>query len=583
MPRPRSPGDGRPAPARWAPAPAPVDPTAGRSSSRLDEILGASLVGRCRDATAGFGVTRPFRSVGEVFGAAAAPPSAPPPVPLTKSYSAPVVPVVAEGPLSVDALFREADQALGGALGGAPAPPWTCRGCGSSDHRQVSKNNDSALVCNLCGVVDGQASIGLDRQKMCARADDATDVADAPRHDLGDGTHRLVRMHGGRAEIETAADTRKRHLAAATGTCVNTQVLKRCQLGSAHSRVRTATLQDARERGQVDSELERKLRSVLHVVEATFDHMRLHSDVESAVRKDAIRVVTLALRHARVCAGSACQVPLASRSVRLLGVCIVQAALERLASNAEARHEGFSEMSTEALRLAADRVKQLQLAGAALNGSQRSTTVAAVGIALGWTATSAEVGCVPCARAPSRPPPPPPLPQRLLGLPEPAPPSPIALPPPQLPYPYPPSPGAIAIAGEEVAPDSPPALRAVYSVRDGILSAARVARVPEAVRHAALAAIQAPDVSSWIAHEANLPSEVVGVAVLVTVAASAVATNADAARAALGELRRTVCYQHSISTTTAAAAEERLAALVPAAAMHAHASAFDELVADGIF
>ena len=123
----------------------------------------------------------------------------------------------------------------------------------------------------------------------------------------------------------------------------------------------------------------------------------------------------------------------------------------------------------------------------------------------------------------------------------------------------------------------------MYPVRDGILSAARVARVPEAVRHAALAAIQAPDVSSWIAHEANLPSEVVGVAVLVTVAASAVATNADAARAALGELRRTVCYQHSISTTTAAAAEDRLAALVPTSAMHAHASAFDELVADGIF
>ena len=565
---------------RWAPAPVPVDVSAGRSSSRLDAILGASLVGRCRDATAGFGVMHPFRSVGEVFGAV--PPG---PVPLTKSYSAPAGPCVARGapdggPLSVEALFFQADQALGGETGGGePRHSWACRGCGSPDPRQVSKNNDSALVCNLCGVVDGQASIGLDRQKMCARADDGTDVADAPRKDLGDGTDRLVRMHDGRAEIETAADTRKRHLAAANGTCVSTQVLKRSQLGSAHSRVRTATLQAARDRGDFDGDLERKLRSVLHVVEATFDHMVLHNNVEAAVRKDAIRVVTLAMRHARACSGSACQVPLAARSVRLLGVCAVQAALERLATSAEASRDGAHDMSPEALRLAADRVKQLQLSGTALNGSQRSTTVAAIGIALDWTPANADAVCAPCASRPRAPPPPPPLLPPRLALPGPAPPSPIALPPAQLLHLPPPG----ATADEDLAPDSPPALRMVYSVRDGILSAARVARAPEAVRRAALAAIQAPDVAGWIGHEAILPPDVIGIAVLSTVAASAVVANADAARAALVELRRTVCHQHSISPTTVAAAEERLAALVPAAAMHAHASPFDEPVADGIF
>jgi len=570
---------------RWAPAPVLVDVSAGRSSSRLDELLGASLVGRCRDATAGFGVMHPFRSVGEVFGAVP-----PEPMPLTKSYSAPAGPCGARGapdggPLSVEALFFQADQALGGETGGGePRHSWACRGCGSPDPRQVSKNDDSALVCNLCGVVDGQASIGLDRQKMCARADDGTDVADAPRKDLGDGTDRLVRMHDGRAEIETAADTRKRHLAAANGTCVSTQVLKRNQLGSAHSRVRTATLQAARDRGDVDGDLERKLRSVLHVVEATFDHMVLHTNVEATVRKDAIRVVTLATRHARVCSGSACQVPLAARSVRLLGVCAVQAALERLAASAEASRDGAHDMSPEALRLAADRVKQLQLSGTALNGSQRSTTVAAIGIALDWTPANADAVCAPCASRPRHappppPPPPPPLLPPRLAPPGPAPPSPIALPAPQLLHLPPPG----ATADEDLAPDSPPALRMVYSVRDGILSAARVARAPEAVRRAALAAIQAPDVAGWIGHEAILPPDVIGIAVLSTVAASAVVANADAARAALVELRRTVCYQHSISPTTVAAAEERLAALVPAAAMHAHASPFDELVADGIF
>ena len=120
----RPPESAAPAPApgaRWAPAPVPVDASAGRSSSRLDAILGASLVGRCRDASAGFGVMHPFRSVGEVFGAV--PPG---PVPLTKSYSAPAGPCFARGapdggPLSVEALFFQADQALGGETGGGIA------------------------------------------------------------------------------------------------------------------------------------------------------------------------------------------------------------------------------------------------------------------------------------------------------------------------------------------------------------------------------------------------------------------------------------------------------------------------------
>ena len=578
---------------RWSHKKAPPTATATaseRAHGRVDVILSS---GRCDDASVGFGVADPYRAIGEVFGvgprahtriqrqcqepnifrasSSGRPPQEPPsvPVPLVKSHSAPVgLDRSSSSPSEMELMVK---FGLVDAAAEAEAErAWACRGCGNTDTSKVSRNDDSSFVCEGCGVVDGQHTVSLHRLKNCAEAEDRTVVADAPRLQRGSGIEHM-RTHRNHA-VETALETRKRHLSASGGTCIPAAVAKRYQLSGAQSRVKTAVLQDARQRGAIDPAVERKLRPVLHAVEATFDHLMLNGHVEDYVTKSAIRVVDAAVRHARCCHGPHCQVSLASRPNRLLGVCIVQAALETLAASPDG-----VDCSADELRINVDRVKQLQLAGNGLNGGQRTMTITAVSIALGWTPQSADQ---PCSQRTAQPPTAPvPVSSspggQAASAPAPAsapagagavgePPSPMA--------PLPPA-FALALAPGPAADGR--SAQAVYTVRDRVMGAARLAQVSESVRRAALAAIQVPAVVDWIDQESAMPADILGVLVL-----AASAAKLGAAPAALTELRRSVCYEHSISPTTASAAEERLAPLLPAAA---RASLFDDAPADGLF
>lgn len=530
---------------------------------------------RCRDPSVGFGIADIYRSVGELFVEESSAmdrsaPSAPGvPVPLVKSHSAPVVRfgnAPARAP-SVAELFMDADLARGADDDEAEAmsEKYECRGCGSRDRNKVSKNRDSSLVCDRCGVVQGQYAVACDRQKMCARADDKTDTADPAAQTAP--SHAAVGMSRADGAVESALQTRARHVATLGGTRIPLQVIKKHRLGSSESRARTDAMRDARERGEVDSEVERKLRRVLAVVETTFDHLHLHKSTEEAVRKDAVRVVEIAVKHARCCHGSECQVPLASKPSALFGVCAVQASLEKLErgipSDAAAGQRA-------PLRQNIDRVKQLRLQGSALNGTQRSVTTAAVGIALGWGVGMANLPCR-CS-SPAQPAAPPPL----LALPAPAPaPAAQALPLPlagaasPLPDSPPPLSPAPDLAGEAAA-------LPVYPVRDRIEAAVRSARLSESLRRAALAAIQTPEAISWMERE-RLPADVAAIAVLSVVSAT---REAGQQPPALAPLRATLCYQHALSTTTADAAEAGLAKLLAASTSYA---SFGGRGADGIF
>jgi hypothetical protein len=333
--------------------------------------------------------------------------------------------------------------------------------------------------------------------------------------------------------------------------------------------------------------------------------MILHKDVETHVRRSAIRVVEHAVLHARCCDGAGCQIPLASRQPRLLGVCIVQAVLERLAARGG---EGLASLSSEftlaELDQSIQRVKQLQIVPSSLNGGARTTCIAAVSIALGWTSQVAKRPCapvIPFAQVRLRESP---APAALSNVPSPM----APLPPPMAPL-APPNAldVAVAVAAAPTSATSSPVQVVnphVYAVRDRILGASRVAQVPDAVRRAALAAIQTPKVIEWIEGEAGMHTDVLGVIVLIAVAAKidgagagteaggeaplpsgALTTHAHA----LHEVRRSVCYHQSISPTTAAAAETRLVPLLPEAACAcacaracAAADAADA-AADGIF
>ena len=335
---------------------------------------------RCRDPSAGFGIADVYRNVGELFlgeynAMDALPRSEPDPVPLVKSHSAPVNCFGNARAPSVAELFMDADFARGANdEAEAMSEKYECRGCGSRDPNKISKNQDSSLVCDRCGVVQGQYAVACDRQKMCARAEDKTDTADPVAQNAP--SHAAVGMSRTDGTVESASETRARHVATLGGTRIPLQAIKKNRLGSSDSRTRTEVMRDARERGEVDAEVERKLRRVLSVVETTFDHLHLNKATEETVRKDAACVVEIAVKHARCCHGSECQIPLASKPSALFGVCAVQASLEKLERKLPSSPSGGR---SETLAQNIDRVKQLRLQGSALNGTQRSVTTAAIG------------------------------------------------------------------------------------------------------------------------------------------------------------------------------------------------------------
>jgi hypothetical protein len=478
------------------------------------------------------------------------------PVPLVKTRSAPAR-------LEEDGtpVFEDDDEPEAG--GGACS--WACRGCGESDTRKLSTNRDGAMTCDSCGVVEGQVHVALDRQKNCARRDDKTVVADLPStRDREEG-----RLASG--EVETADQARKRHVLSLGGTRIARQTSKKCDLSGAHSRAQTMALNEARARGEFDEAGEKKLRPVLHVVEATFDQIGpLHRDVQKFIRMEAARVVRAGVFHARHCAE--CRVNIAGRSNKLLGICVVETGLERLLADIRAGSSSVApDCSAQQLELCLQRTRGLQLRSASAGPAARAQTAAAIAIAAQWT--EAQIG-QPCGG----------------GSPVPtddaSPVSPLALPSPLSPL----SPAALAALEGALSPPRSPLSPTVsptasgfsiFQVRDQILAAAREARLSAQVRCGALAAIQEPAIAAWLGSEGSLPADVVGVAVLVAAARRICADDAPAVA-----LQRRLCFDHDLSPRTAEAAAESIAALLPpvaASAATAGAAGAASAGADSIF
>jgi hypothetical protein len=456
------------------------------------------------------------------------------PVPLVKARSAPArleedgTPVFDDEP---DAAAERANNS------------WVCRGCGESDAHKLSVNRDGAMACDRCGVVEGQVHVALDRQKNCARRDDKTVVADLPATRDDEAERRET------GEVETAEQARKRHAVAMGGTRIARQTSQRRDLGGAQSRVQTAMLRDARARGEIDQASEKKLRPVLHVVEATMDQVGpVHQGVQKFIRMEAARVVRAGVRHARNC--SECRVNIAGRSNKLRGICVVETSLERLLADGGTTGSAPvpPDCSAQQLELCLQRTRDLQLRSASAGPAARAQTAAAIAIAAQWS--DAQIG-QPCGGG---------SPVPMDGAP---PMSPLALPSPLAsPLASPPARFEGALSPPPAAPLSPtaPGL-SVFQVRDQILAAAREARLPAQVRCAALGVVQEPAIAAWLATETSLPADVVGVAAMV-VAARRTGADDDPIVA----LQRRLCFDHALSPRTAEAAAESLAALLPPAA-----------------
>jgi len=512
---------------------------------------------------------------------------------------------------------------------------WTCRGCQSDDVSELDVNEDGFYVCNLCGIVDQQQAISLDRQKHCAREDDPTDVADHRMRDADkEAEEATARGH------ETAIEKKRRLLGSAGGTRLPQSVARRHQLGSAQSRLETQVVRALSERVEGAPAQVAKRNRVIGAMEKCFDWIGkiLNNDVRTHMRMQAKRAVRNTFAHATVCTHHACSLNITKRSNYTLALCIMHRCVERLlpvcrapaattAQNADdyALARTVAECTPQILTKILERIQQLHEQNSGTG--QIGQVTGSVGLLLDW---SEERICLQCtdlpdfgggaggtggtggggtqtaARAPLQPPlqspmPPPPssasrtttnvtthtntnqasaaasLPAMIgNGLPPL-----LSLPPSALPLAaHATTPFAHHASSDD--PDSPTSFGKVasggsptdivWNVRDTLTGAAREANVRADVRCAAMAALSQPDLLNWIRTQNVLPVDVLSVAVL------------TAATAKLGledctnEILERYCYEHNISPTTA-----RMAAVTMAGLMNVEPAPATGVFGDGIF
>ena len=412
---------------------------------------------------------------------------------------------------------------------------WKCRGCGESDKSSLKVNTSGGMTCETCGVVDGQVTVALDRQKACARQDDKTIVADLPSNGSDARIQAIVD-----SEVETASQARKRHIQELNGTKVSKWTGKKVGIGGAVSRGQTAMLREARERGDIDPEVENKLRPVMCVIEACFDQIGpVHMNIQKHIRMEAARIVENGMKHGRHC-GPNCQVSMSRRSNKLIGICVVELCLQQLICT-DNPNTASSECSKQQLQLQLARIRELQLRNATTGANApRAKVAAAVSMVANWESSRLYAPCDGATTA-----------DGVTAIS----PSPLTLPAPLA------SDGALVAQPSETRLDSSPSPTApgctVLQARDQILAATRAVRAPASLRCAALAAIQRPPVAAWLAAQGAMPIDIVGVAVLIAVARQ---NGGDDTKCVA--LQRNLCAENDLSATTAEDAAQRVRALL---------------------
>ena len=575
----------------------------------------------CSDARLGYRIADPARplplradqSNGAAF-TSPLPRSPLVPLPMTKSHSAPT-----ELQLPTPLDNQEATAAAT-----PEVASWRCRGCPATDPRQLELNSDGFHVCNLCGTVDRQEAISLDRQKYCAREDDKTDVADRWMRDANREAEEATARGS-----ETNGERRHRILGGAGGTRLSQSVARRHQLGGAQSRLETQAVRALSERIEGSQIQVAKRNRVIGAMEKGFDCIGkvLNDDLRKHMRMQAKRAIGNAFEHAAVCTHYACSLHIAKRSNYTLGLCIMHHCIEKLLDVCRAREVAAAQVANEyaLARLVAEYTPQMlskmletlqQLHEQNSGTGQIGQVTGSVRLLLDW---KQEQICRPCAdqsggvgggggggggggtqSAFRAPPPPHPLPIS----PQPQPPPPpsdfttttdttttqaASLPtPPTATHGLPPllslPPAAIQFVSTasdaSLDPGSPTASAAsggsptdiVWNVRDTLTGAARESNVRADVRCAAMAALSQPDLLDWIRTQNVLPVDVLSVAVLT--AASSKLGLEDCTN----EIMERYCYEHTISPTTA-----RAAALTIAGLMSVDTAPATGVFGDGIF
>lgn len=168
------------------------------------------------------------------------------------------------------------------------------------DKSNLEKNTDAAYSCMLCGTVDSQYCVSMDRQKNCPRNEDKTVVGDAT--DMQDAMQ--ARASAVSKGPESASERRNRLLASAGGTTI---LQRDSAMQAAQSCINRNIVKQIRENNECSStKRETKLHRMLRYVEVSTridrftrvcDEAR-HADARHTKTRCGVNLLPLSFVHA---------------------------------------------------------------------------------------------------------------------------------------------------------------------------------------------------------------------------------------------------------------------------------------------
>lgn len=281
-------------------------------------------------------------------GTAVGPPLAPPPPPSVPLERAP-----SNGWIEARD-DREFQQSVEGAPDASEAKNvWTCKGCGTTDERDLTPNADGGWSCT-CGVV----------AELVSRVSQEH-ASNKPKEEATDQVGEVQRQTAAQAQFEAWAkgpesrdEKRRRETFFQGGTRMPTKRLMQHGLLQAQNHIDTQAQRDAREALREDGPDQGRRLAIIRKAENIFDEIpSLDSRIARHIRMEAIRIYSLSMRHEEVCSCDDCQYRLSQTSVVMIAHAITELVLASLLDSATDPAEPSSPVTTIA-SLAPERTRQ---------------------------------------------------------------------------------------------------------------------------------------------------------------------------------------------------------------------------------
>lgn len=198
-----------------------------------------------------------------------------------------------------------------------------CQGCGCNDRSYFVVNADrSHTSCTRCGATVAALKISTDREKNCSEAEDKTTHADRPFQSRTDRFDEPAKPTG---------DIRRENEQKLAGSVLSQRASAKFGIGFQQSKIHRAAAKAQEERREMSSKQQLKGVHIVQRTERLFLEIEpVHSAVKRFCRIQADRAWREAVRHARVCTSTNCDLLLEERSASLIAEAVMSVSFETL-------------------------------------------------------------------------------------------------------------------------------------------------------------------------------------------------------------------------------------------------------------